>query len=261
MGKTINEKLKGKTLEEIKAIIIALNEAVCKAGTVDKRNEIEDELDEHIGYYNNAQKTACYTKCKKAKYPMRKAVETFFYPTIRIKETVDKKAEIPVIVRTVVESEKAIDLLDFDKQCDLHGEWKYSIQKFNRYMTADVAKGINDDLDLTNFHIAEAAKKIDMGKTPLSKRQVISTIQGIVNAMLGEDYKADPEYPKAFNVNQYDWRYLTEGYSRINNKTKGGLKASNHKALTFIFMNIAYRVLMGEKGYHLQQKEIKNPKK
>lgn len=263
MGKTINEKLKGKSLEEIKAIIIALNEAVCKAEKVDERQEIESDLDETIGYYNNAQKTKVYAECQKAKNPMAKAVETFWIPTIRIKETVDKKAEIPIIVRTVVEGQKAIDLLDFDKKAGGIGadpNWRFAIQRFNRFMTVDVALGIGAEIDIDNFHMADAAKQISLGKTPMSKTQSIKTIQGIIDQMLG-DYLNNPDYPKAFKVNQYDVRYIKEAYTKKDNKSIGGLNAANHKALTAIFMDIANRVLTGRVGYTLKQKEIKQPKK
>ena len=266
MGKTnesINKKLNGKTLEEIRVIIETLNRAVCEAEKVEDRNKIENELDATIGYYNNAQKTRVYTECKRAKNPMAKAVEVFWVPQIRIKTSVDKKQEIPVIIRTVAEGKKAIDLLDFDKWADGIGadtKWKFSIQRFNRFMTTDVALGIGAEVDMDNFHMADAAKQIALGKTPMSKTQSIKTIQGIVDQMLG-DYLNDPDYPKAFKVNQYDVRYIKEAYTSKDKKSIGGLNAANHKALTAIFMDIANRVLTGRIGYSLKQKEIKNPKK
>ena len=247
-------------LEEIKAEVIANHEKAMASTTIQEREQFERDRDEGIGYYNTQSKCQRYAQIRATTHPMRVAVDAT-YPTLRVKTTQDK--ETKTIIEEIADSSKPIDLLDLDKRLGGIGgdpHWKYMIQKLNRYMTVDSAKDLNDkNIDLDNFYMKEAAEKISLGKTPLSNTQFLKTVQSIVTAMLGEDYKEDPNYPNAFNCTSHDVQYLKRTYER-KGKAKT-VKTATHKALTDIFKDICSRVLNGDYGYTVVQKECNRKKK
>ena len=93
--------------------------------------------------------------------------------------------------------------------------------------------------------MSDIAKAIDMGKTPTSKTNMLKTLQSVVNAMIGEEYK----------VLSHDVAFLTSVYSRKNRKALT-VTCANHKYMRQYMAEICHRIVCGLR-YDVEYKQIK----
>ena len=242
-------ELKTTNLEEIKALAEEMLNRAESAETMDAKRAAEADLEEVINYYAGISKAHCYAEAKASGDPMKFAITRFFFPVIKVKETKDKDTEI--VIRSIADAERPIDLGDLHKKLGGIGSdknWLYAAEKFNFYLTVRAAGRVGAVVNSDAMVMNEIAKAFDMGKNPCSNTQLLKTLQLVVTMMLGEGYKA----------NSHDVNYLVDVYSNDNKKSKTGITAANHKTLRNYLKKVCYRILTNGDGYEVQQKDIKD---
>ena len=213
---------------------------------VSVREVIEQTINEHT----SIAREECFAALKATNDPMLEAVKQLTFPTIRI---VDKKVgdEAKIPVSSIEDSEKAIDLLKLHKAVEggigKDAKWPAMVEKLNCLMTAQKAVdlGINPKAIHDSYAMSDIAKQIDLGKTPTSKTNLLKTVQSIVTAMIGEEYKAV----------SHDVNFLMSVYSRKNRKALT-VTCANHKYMRQYLMEICHRIVEG-KSYAVDYKQAK----
>lgn len=237
------------TLAEIKAMA---EDYLIKANSAEKsddKTEYEDAMTQCINHYTFVSKNICYDAAKKSGNPMHYAVTEFFFPIIRLKETRDKEHD--VIIRSIIDAEKPIDLSDMHKALNGIGHdtnWIHTTEKFNYYLCVRAAERVGATIKSDAYRMTEIARQRQLGKNPCSNTQLLKTLQTIITEMLGEGYK----------VTSHDVNYLIDVYANDDKRSKTGITAANHKTLRTYLKKVCYRVLTNGKGYDVSAKELKD---
>lgn len=152
-------------------------------------------------------------------------------------------------------SEKQTDLLKFAAFCkdngvDLktRGDWINTIQQLGLRLTlkaaaaigitGDALKALDDSFNMTKLaREVQLAKADESGSTPdpVSKAQLIKTLDLILALMIGDEFHCDSR----------DVAFLTGTYTRKGRKALT-LKTSNNRELTSIIHQCAHRVALGK---------------
>lgn len=254
----LTEKVKGISVEDIKTkpelrakaegLVHDFNDAV-QNGDYNSSAKLNTEIENAINKYTSMAREECFSELKAADDPMLAAVKRLSFMTIRAKDTKVGDEKIPV--RVIEDIEKPIDLLKLHRAVKggigKDKNWAYMIEKLNFLMTAQKAAdlGINPKSINDSYAMTDIAKQIDMGKTPTSKTNILKTMQSIVDAMVGKEYKAV----------SHDVNFLMSVYSRKNRKALT-VSCANHKYMRQYMMEICHRIVEG-KSYALDYKQIK----
>lgn len=223
------------------------NEAV-QTGNFETAGKADLEIANAVNEYTSVSRDACFDECKSTDDPMMAAVKMLTFTTIAAKD--EKVSEDKIPVRTIVDKEKPIDLLKLDKYCGGIGsdeKWVYALQKMNMLLTAQKAVDLGLDPKAVNdsYSMSEIARELDMGKSPTSKTNLLKTLQTVVSAMIGDDYKAT----------SHDVNFLMSVYSRKNRKALT-VSCANHRSFCAYLAEICHRIVT-EKSYELDYKTKK----
>ena len=245
------EEKKEMTLVELRAkaesLVKEYNDAV-QNGKFDLSAKLNDEIEDTVNQYTSVSRTDCFKELRKADDPMIEAVKKLTYPTIRKKDT--KEGELKIPVRTIEDTEKTIDPLALHKFIGGDGigrdkGWFYKIEKLNLLMTAQ--KAVDLGIDPKSIHDSYAmndiSRAIDLGKTPTSKTNILRTVQFIVDAMIGPEYKAT----------SHDVNFLLSVYSRKSRQALT-VTCANHKYMRQYMTEICHRIVT-EKTYAVDYKK------
>ena len=82
--------------------------------------------------------------------------------------------------------------------------------------------------------MSEIAQKYNLGKNPASKTNLLKTLTSIVQAMIGDEYKAV----------SHDVNFLLSVYSRKSRKALT-VTCANHKYMRGYVMEICHRIVTG----------------
>ena len=241
-------EIKTRNLEEIRALANEFLKKSDECEDIKEKALIEEDLDTIVKDYAAQSKAQTYAKIKAADNPMHAAILTFFYPVIKVAEK--KDAETGVVIRSIEDAQKSIDLGDLHKKIEGIGadeNWIFMAEKFNFHLTKRAADRVGAKVNTDAFAMNDIAKQIELGKNPCSNNQMLKTLQGIVTAMLGEGYKAT----------SHDVNYLVDCYANDNKKSKTSITAANHKTLRNYLKKVCYRILTDGRGYGVEQREIK----
>ncbi len=244
-------ELKTTDLEEIRAIAEDLLEKAEECENVEEKRAIEADLDEAILYYAATSKEKTYAAAKASDDAMKFAIMNFFFPTLKIKE--DKDKDTGIVIRSIIDAERPIDLGDMHKKLGgigANNAWIHAAEKFNYHLTIRAAKRVGATVNSNAFAMNEVSRQIDMGKNPCSNTQMLKTLQSIIDMMLGDGFKAT----------SHDVNYLVDCYSNDSKKSKTSITLANHKTLRNYLKKICYRILTNGTGYDAEQKEIKENK-
>lgn len=246
------EEKKVTTKEELRAkaeeLVLSYNDAV-QTGDFNTAAKLNTEIEQAVNEYTSIAREECFKKLAATDDPMLAAVKELSFMTIRARDTKAGDEKIPV--RVIEDSEKAIDLLKLHKSVKggigKDEKWAAMIEKLNFLLTAQKAVdlGINPKTVNDSYAMSDIARQIDMGKTPTSKTNILKTVQSIVTAMIGEEYKAV----------SHDVNFLMSVYSRKNRKALT-VSCANHKYMRQYMMEICHRIVEG-KTYSLDYKQIK----
>lgn len=246
------EEKKITTKAELRAkaeeLVLAYNDAV-QNGDFNTANKLNAEIEQAVNEYTSIAREECFAELAATDDPMLAAVKRLSFMTIRAKDTKVGDEKIPV--RVIEDSEKAIDLLKLHKAIKggigKDPQWAAMVEKLNFLMTAQKAQdlGIDPKAVHDSYAMSDIARQIDMGKTPTSKTNILKTVQAIVTAMIGEEYKAV----------SHDVNFLMSVYSRKNRKALT-VSCANHKYMRQYMMEICHRIVEG-KSYALDYKQIR----
>lgn len=210
--------------------------------------EIAEQL---VNEHTAIAREECFSALKSTDDPMLEAVKQLTFSTIRIvdKKVGEDKQKTPV--SSIEDAEKPIDLLKLHKYVGggigKDKNWAYMVEKLNFLMTAQKAVdlGINPKEVNDSYAMSNISKEIDLGKTPTSKTNILKTLQAVVTAMIGEEYKAT----------SHDVNFLMSVYSR---KSRAALTVTcaNHKYMRQYMAEICHRIVLG-KSYALDYKKSK----
>ena len=248
---TMTREENAKKLVELRAsaekLVSSYNEAM-QTGKVDEAFKIDSSLTETTNEYTAIVRGMCFEDCKNSPNPMIAAVTALTFTTIGVKD--EKKGDDKIAVRSIVEKERPIDLYKLHKYCGGIGadkNWVYMTEKMNCLLTAQKAVDLGIDPKDVNdsFAMSAIAKEIDMGKSPCSKTNLLKTLQVVIAAMLGEEFKAT----------SHDVNFLMSVYSRKSRKART-VTCANNKYFRNYLAEICHRIVTS-KGYAVEFKAEK----
>ena len=203
-------------------------------------------LEQTINEHTAIARGICFDDCRAADDPMLEAIKRLTFTTIGVK--VSKKGDEKITVSEIVEKEKAIDLLKLHKSVKggigKDPKWNGLVERMNFYMTArqakrllkqkehltTVLKEIND-----SYAMCEIARNIDMGKDPTSNTKLLATLQSVITAMVGEEYKAT----------SHDVNYITDLYATKGKKALS-VNCANHRYFRGYIAAVCHSIVTGE---------------
>ncbi len=256
------------TLDEIKAIanddinkevIRKKAEALCihYNSAISEENyrlarEIEVEIDNAVKGYNERSRLDTFEEIRTTEDPMLEAVKRRTYPTIRAKDV----RHDDITVREIEDTTKPIDLLKLHNSktggIGKDKTWRYKVEKFNLLLTLHraVELGITTKREIedisNSYAMSDMAKKLEMGKTPTSKTQILKALEEVITSMIGEEYK-----PTSHDVN-----YLLSIYARKSRKELT-VAVANHRYLRNYIAEICHRIVL-DKNYAVEYKKATN---
>lgn len=210
----------------------------------------EEEIAQAVNEYTSIARTLAFDECAAADDPMHEACKRLTYETIKAK---DEKIEDSKLTRKVIEeSEKVIDLEKLHKHVGGDGighdkDWIYAIQKLNMLLTANKATelGLDPKVVSDTYQMKKIAREYDLGKNPASKTNLLKTLNGIIQMMLGDGYKAT----------SHDVNFLISIYSKKNRKALT-VSCANHRNFRQYIQEICYKLINGYE-YELDYKKAK----
>lgn len=216
---------------------------------------ISEELEKVVNEYTAISRDICFNDCKETDDPMLEAIKRLTYDTIGIKET--KKGEEKIPVSEVVDKQKPIDLLKLHKFIDngigTDPKWNGYVEKMNFHMTARQAKRIiKGKENLTrvlkeindSYAMCKIAQEIDMGKDPTSNTKLLGTLQNVITAMIGKEYKAT----------SHDVNFLVDIYAQ-KGKTALTVNCANHRYFRNYIAAVCHSIVTGE-DYDISYKKV-----
>lgn len=239
---------KAELREKAEKLVLEYNNAV-QNGDFNAANKLNESIEQAVNEYTSIARGECFKEIAATDDPMLAAVKRLSFATIRAKDSKVGDEKIPV--RSIEDSEKVIDLLKLHKTVSggigKDPKWAAMIEKLNFLMTAQKAVdlGINPKAINDSYAMSDIARQIDLGKTPTSKTNILKTVQAIVTAMIGEEYKAT----------SHDVNFLMSVYSRKNRKALT-VSCANHRYMRQYMMEICHRIVEG-KTYALDYKQIR----
>lgn len=243
---TREEKIaaKNQLLADINALVREYNELMLDAKGGEAKSK-DDDIQSKVKEYNQLSATICYDDCLACENPMLEAVRMLTYDTVKL---TDEKNDISAIAtRHADPATKAIDLLSFDRYASRFPEhksgvgkdpkWSAYIEQLNFQLTLRTANELGVDPTAINnsYAMSELARETTLGKNPTSNTQLLKTLQLIVTAMIGEEYK-----PLSKDVT-----FLMRTYARKGRKALQ-VACSDHKKFTSLIAEICYRIVTDE---------------
>ena len=213
---------------------------------------VREVVEQLVNEYTSIARDECFAALKSTDDPMLEAVKQLTFKTIRIVDRMVGEEKQKTPVSSIEDSEKPIDLLKLHKYVGGDGigknkDWAYMVEKLNFLMTAQKAVDLGIDPQAVNdsYAMSDISKAIDLGKTPTSKTNILKTLQAIVTAMVGDEYKAT----------SHDVNFLYSVYSR-KNRAALTVTCANHKYMRQYMAEICHRIVLN-KSYALDYKKIK----
>lgn len=246
----MTKEARAEKMQALKALVDEKVEAYNAAMLNDSQKEafaLDEQITDAVNEYTSYARDICFEECAAAPDPMLEAVKRLSFLTIGVKDVKAGDNKIPV--REAIERERQIDLLKLNKYVTggigHDKKWPQMVEKFNLLLTCQKAQDLGIDPKSINdsYAMSELAKAIDMGKSPTSKTNILKTLTGVVQAMIGDEYK-----PVSHDVN-----FLLSVYSRKSRKALT-VTCANHKYLRGYMMEICHRIIEG-KSYEIDYKK------
>lgn len=245
--KTIEKKTKEELRTLAEELTKGYNDAM-QSAKFEEAVDINEKIEQAVNEYTSLAREECFARLIAQEDTMLAAVKELDFETIK---AVDRKVgEEKIPVREIVNVDKFIDLFKLDKAAGGIGynkKWANMVEKLNFLLTVQKAVdlGINPKEINDSYAISSIAKDIDMGKTPTSKTNILKTLQSVVTAMIGEDYKAT----------SHDVAFLMSVYSKKGRRALT-VTCANHRYLCRYLAEICHRVVLG-KSYEIDYKKAK----
>ena len=243
------KKTKAELRETAEALCREYNDNI-QNGNFQETTRLNDAIEQAVNEYTSIAKEECFEALKATENPMLEAVKQLTFPTIRARDTKQGDEKIPV--RVIEDIERPIDLLKLHKATEggigADKNWAYKVEKLNFLLTAQKAVDLGIDPKAVNdsYAMSEIAREFDMGKNPVSKTNLLKTLQRVITAMLGEEYKAT----------SHDVNFLMSVYAKKNRKALT-VTCANHRYFRNYLAEVCHRIVTG-KSYELDFKSKKD---
>lgn len=214
-------------------------------------SEIEDECDKLVAKGNWHMETAAMLKCAESEKPLLQFCLDFDYLAFSVKDRKDKESEAHYLELSV--SKKQMNLLKFNTFCGGNlgaGDWISAIQQLGLRLTLKAAASIGIPADKMqeiddSYRMTKLAREVKLSKAdesgstpdPVSKNQMVKTLDLILTLMLGEE--------GGYHCDTRDVGFLLGCFTRKGKKALS-LKTANNKELTGLIHQIAHRVATGK---------------
>lgn len=203
--------------------------------------KIENDIKKAVDDYTTLASVEAFKRCVASGNPMHEACINPTFDTIRV---ADRPAEegSGIRVREIVSATKIIDLKRLDKFCKAQkvqlgydDMWIHAVEKFNKHLTARACKrqGIDPKTVDDSYAMSKIARELDLGKNPVSNTNLLKTMNGIIEKMIGPDYKGT----------SHDVNRLVDTYLKADTRSLLKSKASNHSQLRKSMHAICHRIL------------------
>lgn len=240
-----------ETETKIRSLVSEYNE---KIGD-DKAAEayrLKPDIDKLLSDYAEDARVICFGDCRDSADPMLEAIKELTYEVVSVKEIKSKDGGVPRL--EVGSKNRNIDLRQLHKFINdgigADKKWIYMIEQFNFRMTCRVAmeigytpermKEISDSYAMSavakEIALAKSDKKGAKAPDPTSNGQILKTLQGIVDAMLGAG---------KFKATSKDVKYIEWIYGKKNNKQALTVSCANHKFLTQYIAEVCHHLVTG----------------
>ncbi len=227
--------------------------AKVQEGNIDGGNiemPIREVIAELVSSYTSIAQDDCFKALRATDDPMIEAIKQLTFSTIRVKEgKTDDEHKVPI--SSIEDTEKPIDLIKLNKFVEggigKDKGWYFIIEQFNYLLTAQKAidLGIKPDTVHSSYAMKEISRSIDLGKTPTSKTNLLKTLQRVITAMIGEEYKAT----------SHDVNFLMSVYSKKGKKALA-VACANHRFFTGYIAEICHKIVL-DKEYSVEFKTAK----
>lgn len=232
---------------ELRELVSSYNVAVSE-GNLDDARILAPKLSEAANKHSYDCRQEFIYDCLCADDPMMEAVKRVYFLSLAVKdnrEGMPKGSKDPLCPKTIVDREIRIDLYDLYDEVSIGKDprWVAMCEKLGYLLAMRVTSEISDSKtrrkrmqELTGFyHLSEAAAALDMGATPTSNTQLLKQLQMIVDATIGEKFKA-----KSHDVN-----YLYHCFSGFDNKVSGNVKVSKPQRIRHIILDVLHVIAEG----------------
>lgn len=242
MARSLND-----IVSEANAEIRKYNEAML-ASKIDAMTAADKALGELEQEYAKAKAIFVYEGLKAGTAPMLDAIRRHDYGVIGHKD--EKDSETGAVTRVESEKSRQINLAKFEawakESYAVDSKWVHILQRFNQLLCMRAAKELGLNVKVCDsYFVSEKAKEIELGATPLSNSSILKALQNVINAIVGDAYKAT----------SHDVAYLLMTYTK-KGKTALSVATSNHTTMQLLVGDILHRIVTA-KGYSLQFKEAK----
>lgn len=198
--------------------------------------KLDEEITEAVNEYTGLARTMCFDMCKNTPDPMLTAVKTLQFMTIATKD--EKIEDEKLTKRSIVDRIASIDLVKLHKFCDGIGQdkdWYHLVQKMNYHLTLRQCDrlGVDPKSVKDSYLMSDVARQKDLGKNPTSNTTLLKTLQTVITAMIGEQYKAT----------SHDVNYLVDIYCKKKNGKALTVSVSNHKYLVSYLAEVCHRIV------------------
>lgn len=222
--------------------------------------ELEGGLEQAVNCYTAVSKLNTYKAALASEEgAMRYACREYFFQTIRVKETKDKKTKR--VKREIEDAAQQIELLDLhkwikdnrriaDQGIGADTEWPKYANALNLNMAYDTAFRYGDTETMNRLKDATCIKKKykEASEYEFNVEDFMSKLRVTVKAMLGDEY----------DIIDKDWELLKDNYVTDNKKSKLGVKLSNERVFVGLLKKVCCRVVTGAPNYEVVSNYLKN---
>lgn len=240
-----------KIREEIVKLIDKYNDLVWSGKAKQKDlDDLDEKMKKLVKDYTSLKENEVFLAIKETEDPMLEAVKRLTFTTIAIKDEKSGDADAQTVTRTIADKFVEIDLAKLQKKIGKIGHdpnWIYAVEKFNCLLTMRAAQDLGLDPKEVNdsYAMDKLSKEVDLGKNPTSNTNIVKTLQKVIVAMVGEEFKAT----------SHDQKYIDMVYTR---KSREALRVTcgNHRQLRGILAQVCHKLVLG-KSYSVDYKKIK----
>lgn len=238
--------------------------AACTDGKTSAK--LLEAVDDVVNHFTSVSKEAFYQTALESEDAMKFAVNEWAFPTIRVKETRNKKEKSTKY--EIIDSRMPIDLSNLHKWVakkdgydgiGANRTWQNILQSFNIDMGKVAASELRDFTTLARFkdptqrRIKEGTIKLidDEFNCTMSDEKGIEKVTECIQAMIGNEFAAD----------EVDWKYVYRVYVTDNKGSARSVKLANDSAFTNMMKKVCYRHLNHLPNYDVLSKLLKKLEK
>lgn len=222
-------------------------------------SDLKSKIDEVVGEYNAQSRSDVLKECAESDDPMMAAIRRLQYPRIAAKEV--KIPDTDEVKLELADRFGDIDTYALHRKAGGIGKvenWWAEIEQLNLQLTLKTARelgidpvkaGINDSFAMKELSKQAKLSDGDSKKDPTSEKNLLETLQYVINKMIGEEYRATAE----------DVKFLIKAHSKKDNKQKLRVACQNNTHFRQTIVDICHRIVMdGE--YTVDYKKVKDKK-